>query len=180
MGPSALNHRRHGAGRSFRASLSAREAKPRLLRFRRQIPDALSAAGCASRVISLRAGPVVMPSHTVGRHAHQAVATGYHSLGSAWPTVSHSGRRIASARQSHGSNRGILGGNGETPPGALGLRTLSGSPRTVVVSCRPLCPFRGHLDDWDGQCPNMSHLIQCTPKNSPCTKGEDEPLTENG
>jgi hypothetical protein len=57
---------------------------PRLLRFRKQIPDALCAAGCASRVIPLRAGPVVMPSHIVGRHAHQAVATGYHSLGSAW------------------------------------------------------------------------------------------------
>ena len=104
-------------------------------------------------MIPLRAGPVVMPSHTVGRHAHQAVATGYHSLGSAWPTVSRSGRRIASARQSRGGNHGILGGNGETPPGALGLRTLSGAPRTVVVSCRPLCPFRGHLDDWDGQRP---------------------------
>ena len=93
--------------------------------------------GCASRVIHLRAGPVVMPSHTVGRHAHQLVATGYHSLGSASPTVSRSGRRIASALQSRGGNRGILGGTGETPPGVSGRRTLSGSPRIVVLSCRP-------------------------------------------
>ena len=93
-------------------------------------------SGCASRVIPLRAGSVVMPSHTVGRHAHQLGATGYHSLGSAWPTVSRSGRRIASALQSRGGNRGILGGTGETPPGVLERRPLSGSPRTVV-SCRP-------------------------------------------
>ena len=164
--------------------------------------------GCASRVIHLRAGLVVMPSHTVGRHAHQLVATGYHSLGSAWPTVSRSGRRIASALQSRGGNRGILGGTGETPPGVLGRRTLSGSPRTVVVSCHPFVYLpsrkgplrtiayalaashkaltyvwigsechserpvqriasRRHLDNWDGQRLNMSHLIKCTPQKLP-------------
>jgi hypothetical protein len=87
--------------------------------------------------IPLRAGPVVMPSHTLGRHVHPPVAMGYHSLGSAWPTVCRSGRRIASALQSRGDNRGILGGTGEIPPGALARRTLSGSPRTVADSCRP-------------------------------------------
>src|SRR6266705_3110366 len=56
----------------------------------------------------LRAGAVVRPRHTGGRHAHRAVATGCRSLGSAWPTVSRSGRRIASALRSHGGNHGTL------------------------------------------------------------------------
>jgi hypothetical protein len=91
----------------------------------------------------LRARPVVMPRHTVGRHAHRAVATGCRSLGSAWPTVSRSGRRIASAMRSRGGNRGTLGGIGETPPGASGVRPPPGAPRTVaVVARRPWCPFR--------------------------------------
>jgi hypothetical protein len=79
-----------------------------------------------------------MPGHTGGRHAHRAGATGGRSLGSAWPIVSRSERRIASALRSHGGTRGTLGGIGETPPGASGVRTPPGSPRTaVVVALRP-------------------------------------------
>jgi hypothetical protein len=109
----------------------------------------------------LRAGPVVRPRHTGGRHAHQAGATGCRSLGSAWPTVSRSGRRIASARRSRGGNRGTLGGIGGTPPGASGGRTPPGSPQTVaVVALRPWCPFRLALD-LCGQQPTLSrHLAR--------------------
>ena len=83
-----------------------------------------------------------MPRHTGGRHAHRAGATGCRSLGSAWPTVSRSGHRIANARRSRGGNRGTLGEIGETPPGASRVRTPPGSPRTVAgVARRPWWPF---------------------------------------
>ena len=84
-----------------------------------------------------------MPGHTGGRHAPRAGATDYRSLGSAWPTVSRNGRRIASARRSRGGNRRTRGPSGETLPGASGGRPPLGSPRTVaVVALRPWCPFR--------------------------------------
>jgi hypothetical protein len=102
-----------------------------------------------------------MPGHIVRRHAHRAGATGCRSLGSAWPTVARSGRRIASARRSRGGNRGTLGGIGGTPPGASGGRTPPGSPQTVaVVALRPWCPFRLALD-LCGQQPTLSrHLAR--------------------
>src|SRR6266536_6282032 len=62
--------------------------------------------------------PVAMPSHTGGRHAHRPVATGCCSLGSASPTVPHSGRRIASAVRPRGGNRDTLGGADEILHGA--------------------------------------------------------------
>jgi len=114
---------------------------------------------------------VVRPSHILDRHVHQLVATGYHSLGSAWPTVSRSGRRIASALQSRGDNRGILGRTGEIPPGALAQRPLSGSPRTVAVSCRPWCTFPL------ARSATNSSLRACGISRHPPTSGEEASAT---
>ena len=79
-----------------------------------------------------------MPGHTGGRHAHRAGATGCRSLGSAWPTVSRNGRRIASALRARCGTRGTRGLSGETLPGASGVRPPPGSPqRMAVVALRP-------------------------------------------
>src|SRR6266581_4652225 len=84
--------------------------------------------GCTTR---LRAVPGVMPSHTEGRHAYRPAATDCRSLGSASPTVPRSGHRLASAVRSRVGTRGTLGGAGEIPPGASGVRIPAGSARTV-------------------------------------------------
>ena len=92
---------------------------------------------------ALRTRPVVMPRHSVGRHAHRPAATGCRSPGSAWPTGPHSGHRPASAVRARVGTLGTRGGTGETPPGASGLRTPVDVPRMVaVVAHYPWCPFR--------------------------------------
>src|SRR4029450_12974613 len=120
----------------------------------------------------LRAGRVVMPRHTGGRHAPRAGATGCRSLGSAWPTVSRSGRRIASGLRSHGGNHGTLASTGETPPGASGVWTPPGAPRMVAgFARRPWCPLHCTLSPYAclSQSKNqpimllnlLENLIQC-------------------
>ena len=58
---------------------------------------------------ALRIRPVVLPRHSVGRHAHRPAATDCRSPGSAWPTVPRSGHRPASAVRSRVGTRGTLG-----------------------------------------------------------------------
>ena len=57
----------------------------------------------------LRRHPEVPTTAATGLPAHRPAATDYRSPGSAWPTVSRSGHRLASAVRSHVGMLGTLG-----------------------------------------------------------------------
>ena len=58
---------------------------------------------------ALMPSPVVLPRHSVGRHAHRPAATDCRSPGSAWPIGPRSGYRLASGVRSRVGTLGTRG-----------------------------------------------------------------------